>query len=288
MSFLALNNFKASLLKEITYQITRLVLVPLAILLLISSNFSTEIILLGIIIALSLSFLSALILLLILSKKNLSFLKTKKSNLSKKETKALFAFTLPLSVTVLSGMFFGYIDILILGKFVESEFIGFYQAAFSLATSGAALLSFASSSMFPIFVRLTGQRLVRGFKKALRAMIVVSLLGGLFTYLVAPFAIRIIFGPEYLSATPLLRIFSLIVFLLPLVGIYSTYYISNKKTLSNSIILLSATAINIILNFVFIIYLIPRGMIYAVGGVCVSTVISKFAHLFGLMVFRKK
>lgn len=287
-SFIATNNFKYPLFKEILFQCSRLILVPLAILFALSSGFSQSKILALIILALSLSFLAGLTFLVILAKKKLGFLKHKTISLNPKEKKELLYFTLPLSLTLLSGIFFGYIDILMLGKFVGSEFIGYYQSAFSLATSGAALLSFASVAIFPIFARLSGKSLERGFKKVIKVMVFFSLIGALFTFLIAPIAINLIFGSEYLPAINLLRIFSLIILLLPLIGIYSAYYVSNKRTLSNSIILLISTAVNIILNIIVIYSFLDYGMIYLVAGVCISTVISKIVHLGGLMIFRRR
>jgi len=50
---------------------------------------------------------------------------SEKEPLTKRERKELLAFLLPLSVTVFAGLFFGQIDMVMLGLFVDSSFITF-------------------------------------------------------------------------------------------------------------------------------------------------------------------
>ena len=246
----------------------RLILVPLVILFAISRSFSQEIIIFGIILSLAFCFLLAFLFTLFISKKNLHFLQNKADTLNINEKRELIKYTLPLSITAFSGMFCGSIDVLMLGRFVSSEFIGYYQAALNLVFSGAAILGFASASIFPILVRLSGKRLERGFKKIIRLMLLISFAGALFTFLIAPFAIKIIYGTAYSPGINLLRIFSLLVLTFPIEGIYITYYFSTKKTMSNAIILGISTITNILLNLIAIFVLLPYGMMAVVTGVC--------------------
>ena len=287
-TFISLNNFKYSLIKETLFQIIRLILVPLGILFFISSNFSTEKIICGIILALLVCYLIPLLVLLILSKRKLLFLKSKQVDLTKSKKKELFLFLFPLSVTILAGLFFGQIDMVMLGHFVESTFLGFYNAAFALISSASAIIGFSTTAFFPIFARLKGKQLERGLKKSLKLTFLLSLAAAVFTYFIAPYIIQIIYGSEYLQATSLLRIFSILLIILPITGIYGAYFISTKKTKNYAIIILISTFVNIILNYLLIIYLLQYSMIYAVMGVCIATVISKFIYLGGLVLFRKK
>jgi len=217
----AFHNFKKPLIKESIFQISRLIIVPLIVLL--SLNFSEEILFLNIILALSFCYLIALLFLVI--KKPV----LKGKELNKKQKKQVNKFILPLSVTVLSVVFFSYIDMIMLGHFVDSEFIGYYSVAFSLVGSLVAFLSF-STVLLPIFSRLGGKRLERGFKKSIKIIIPISLVIIFFTVLLAPFIIKVIYGVEYSSSTLLLRMLALLVFSGPLTAIYATYFISKGNT----------------------------------------------------------
>lgn len=287
-TFVTLNNFKYSWFKELIFQILRLVFVPLGILFFISRDFSTGGVIAGIILILSLCYLIPLLFLLILTRKKLSFLKSKKEKLTKQEKKEIFLFLIPLSVTLLAGLFFGQIDVVMLGHFVESNFIGFYQAAFALIGSASAVIGFAAGALFPIFVRLKGKQLERGLNKSLKLTFLISLAAAIFTYFIAPYVIRLVYGEEYMQAVPLLQIFSILMILIPITGIYGAYFISTRQTKSFAWIIIIATIVNIVLNYLFIIYSLQYGMIYSVIGVCVATVISKLVYLGGLIIFRKK
>ena len=77
----------------------------------------------------------------------------KAGTLTQLEKKELLYFVLPLAFTSLSGVFFGYIDTIMLGHYVQSEFIGFYQAAFQLAASASIIISFTSARLVVISIK---------------------------------------------------------------------------------------------------------------------------------------
>src|SRR4030043_843008 len=194
-TFFASNKFKYPMYKEILFQILRLIFVPLAILLTISSSLAQDT-LFWIILALALSYLISLIYILILMRNKIPFVHEKSQDLSKQEKRSLWLFILPLSATALSGVFFGYIDIVMLGRYVLPEFIGYYKAAFSLIGGLIPIISFAPA-LFPIFSRLKGKRLERGFKKSMKFMLLMSALALIGTLIFAGLAVRIVFGIEY-------------------------------------------------------------------------------------------
>jgi len=173
-----------------------------------------------------------------------------------------------------------------LGHFVDSEFIGYYSAAFALISSVIALLGF-SAVLLPIFSRLGGERLKRGLKKSIKMIIPVSLVAIFFIVLLAPFIIKIVYGIEYSNSTLLLRMLSLLVFSGPLTAIYTTYFISKGNTKIIAKLLVSTTIINIILNFVLISILVKQSHYLATIGAVVATIISRFIYFFGLVFWRK-
>lgn len=272
------NNFKKVLIRESIFQILRLIIIPLIVL--FSLSFSEEILFLNIFLALSFCYLAGLVFLLI--KKPVLAGK----ELNKKEKKQVNRFILPLTVMVLSGVFFGYIDIVMLGHFVDSEFIGYYSAAFALVGSVIAMLGFAIA-LFPIFSRLEGKRLERALKKSIKIIILPSFLLIFFTILLAPFIIEIVYGVEYSNSTLLLRMLSLLVFSGPLTAIYTTYFISKGNTRLIAKLLVSTTLLNIILNYILISILVKQSHYLATVGVVVATLVSRYIYL-GLLWFSKR
>jgi len=100
--------------------------------------------------------------------------------------------------------------------------------------------------------------------------------------------IKIIYGNPYLGATIYLQYLSLILISFPLIALYQSYYTYQKQAKKLSILLVSATILNIILNYFFInIGLSWAGMNGAVLGACTATIISRYGYLGGLIIFKK-
>ena len=273
------NNFKKSLMRESIFQVLRLIIIPLIII--FSLKFSENILLLNILLGLSFCYLIALIFLFIkrpiLSGKNLN----------KEQKKQVNKFILPLTAIALSGIFFVSIDKIMLGHFVSAEFIGYYAAAFSLIGAVMGFLSF-SGALFPIFSRLGGKKLEKGLRKSVKMVLLASFIIILITLIFSPLIIKIIYGTQYSLSTNLLRLLAILIISEPLAAIYSNYYVAIGKTEKMVKLLISAALLNIILNYVFIITLLPRGNLAAVFGAVIATLISRYLFLFGLIVFRKK
>jgi len=282
--FQSTNNFKYPFFKEVIFQILRLLLAPLIILVSLRYAFSANVSLFFIILVLSLCYFLALLFLFFIMKKKIIFLQAKKQNLSKDEKKQVNRFILPLSFMAFAGVVFGYVDIIMLGRFVFSEFIGYYRAAFSLIISAAAILGFAGVAVLPLFSKLKEESLEKAFKKTARISILISVAGAIFTLIFASVIIKIIYGTEYLSAVLILRYFSLLLISLPLTGLYNTYFISRGKTKIIAILSVCATILNIVLNYTFITIGMKYGMMQAIAGAGIATILSGYIYLFGLVV----
>ena len=206
--------------------------------------------------------------------------------LNKKEKKQVNKFAMPLIATVLSGVFFANIDKIMLGHFVNPEFIGYYAASFSLIGSLIILLGF-SVVLLPIFSRLGGKRLERGLKKSIKLVIPISIALMVFIILLAPIIIKLVYGKDYSMAINLLRFLSLLIFSGPLIAIQTTYFISKGKTKLIAKLLVSTTILNIILNYILISTLSKQSHFTATLGAVIATLISSFIYL-GLLFFYKK
>jgi O-antigen/teichoic acid export membrane protein len=280
--FRAANKFKYLLVKEIIFQFLRFSLVPFAIFFLLKANVGGDLLVASIILLLSICMVGALLFFISSAKRKIIFIKEKITILSLKEKKNMNKFIWPITLTVLSGVFFGYIDTIMLGHFVSGEFIGYYAAAFSLVASAAAIIGFASGALFPIFARLKGRKLETGFRKTRSIILLISLTAAIITILLAKYVILLAYGKEYLIAVPILQIFSLFVLIGPLIGLYDTYFTSQERTKVIALLLIITTGINIGLNWAFITYGLRFGMFEALIGATVATLISRIIYLFGL------
>jgi len=282
-------NFKVPLFKELIVQILRFVLVPLTILLFLSSQISKENLVIVTISAVTFCYFIALLFLVFKAKKKLSFLKHQRKELSEGEIKGLKKFIYPLSATALAGMFFANIDTLMLGHYVQSEFIAFYTAAFSLAAGATAIISFMSISLMPIFAKKTGAALENIFRKSRNMVILISLSAGVFTYFVAYYVIRIVYGVEYLPAVSVLKIFAIMIALMPISGLFRSYFTTQNKTKVLAWLIIGSAVLNIVFNYFGINYgMRISGDMGGVYGACVATVLSRVLYLTGLVIFRKR
>lgn len=287
-ALLSLNNFKACLIKEIIFQILKITSVPLVIYFFMKSTVSTPAFIAIIIGALSFCYLISLIYIYLIAKRNFSFLnKISKSKFNPEEIVQLKKFIIPLSFTALSGMFFGFIDTLMLGHYVDATNIGYYSAAFGLIGAAGTLISFMGGALLPIFSRLKNAPLERVFKRVRVINILIGLFAGVFTFFVAKY-ILLIYGSAYLPATLLLKIFAILLVIIPVTGLYEAYLMSREKTSILAWVLIISTLVNITLNYFFINIGLKTSMIYALLGACIATIISKIIYLFILVIFKIK
>jgi len=283
-AFQAENNFRYPMIKEIIFQFSRLSLVPLILIYIL--NFPKSIIISIIILTLIFCHLLALLFLGVTFIKKISFLKTVPKRLNKKEKKNLKQFIIPLSIIIFSGLFFGYIDTIMLGHYVEGTFLGYYGATLGLIGAAAAIISFIPAAIFPIFSRLHGKNLERVFRKTRFVIVIISLIAAAITFLIAPYTL-LIYGKEYLPALQLMKLFSLLLIISPLAGIYNCYFISRGKTHIIAKLLIFSTVLNIFLNWFFITSGLKFGMLQAVIGAGIATIISRSTYLIGIHIIRK-
>jgi len=294
---IATNSFKEIFHNEIILQAFRVVLVPLAVLLSLKYVLTDEKLLFYVFISLSAVYLIAAMLLGLVTIKKSDFLEkeklkktrqTSQTNLTKNEKKGANKFLIAMAALALSGIFFANIDKVMLGYFVQAEFIGHYTAALSLIGGISLFLSFTALVLLPIFSRMKGKRLEIALKKSKNLIFILSIATFIFTLLFAPVIISIIYGSEYALAINILRLFSLLFIFLPLIALYQTYYISQGKPKKIAKLLIISTILNIFLNYILITSLLPYGHLAAVYGASIATIISKGFYLGGLVLRRKK
>jgi stage V sporulation protein B len=285
--FLSQNNFKDPFYKELIFESFKIFFVAGIIFFISRTEINKELLIAALILLLALSFLVSLFYLSHKSRK-MDFLKYKNINLTHNEKRELKRFTLPLTVTILSGVFFGYIDMIMLGRFVSADYIGYYNAALSIVSSTIVMLGFMSTAVFPIFIKMEKSQLNRAFKRTIKLSFLFALGGGLVVLLLSRIAIFIIYGREFMTASIFLAVLSIIIPISIIGSIYNSYFVSQKRTAVLSKILIFTTIINIVLNYFLITQGLKYGMLEAVLGACIATIISKTAYLGMLEYYRRK
>jgi stage V sporulation protein B len=285
--FSSVNQFKELIWKELFLQISRILLIIGVLIIILNNSLSKEFTVFLIVACFSISCLLSLFFLIIRSKKKIYFLRYSTEKLKKLEQGNLKKFLIPLTILSFSGLFFGYIDMIMLGRFINPEYIGYYAASFSLTGVPAAILGF-STALLPIFSRLKGARLKRGLKKSINIIFPISFLFSILTIIFSPLIIKIIYGTNYIPSINLLRILALLIMISPTIPIYINYFISKGKTNLIAKLAILVTVLNIILNYVLISVLVQQSDFLATMGASIATIFSVYVHLGLLIYFSKK
>jgi len=198
---------------------------------------------------------------------------------------------LALSTTALGGIIFAYADIVIIGRYVSSSMVGYYQIALTLAGTLSSFLVL-SAVFLPIFKNVYGENLERIFKKVLKMNLIISILFFFFVNIIAYYAVWIIYGTSYLSVVNILRILSITLVTEPIAGILSSYYIANNKQnfLAKAftiVALINAVLIFLLVHF-FVGYSQYSVLLATAGSVVVCRIIYLAILFFNRKVFKVK
>ena len=157
-TFVALQKFRYSALRSLIYEVSRLVIIPLFIIL----GYSVY----GALVGLTLSVIVVVVVLFFFLSNKYSYLF--KGETVKIESRRVLRFLGYLTFsTLVAGLFFLHVDSIMLGILMDAEDVGFYKAAFSIVTTFIGLVS-ATSVLFPVFTQLEGDELKNAFGKVFR------------------------------------------------------------------------------------------------------------------------
>jgi len=154
----SINNFKNLFWKQTIFQISRIILVPILVILGLNYSLSNETNIALVILGLAGACLISTLISYFSSRKKFNFLKYKEKELTQKEKQKTKKFLISMPSIAVSGLFFGEIDILLLGYFVLTEFVGYYRAALSLVGGIIGLIAF-SSALLPVFSKLNKKKI---------------------------------------------------------------------------------------------------------------------------------
>jgi len=231
--------------------------------------------------------IASLFFILLIIKIKYSFFFDKFSEIGKPEKKKIKNFLFFLTISSITGAFFAYIDIVMLGLFVKPEFIGYYKAAFTMVSAVASFIMF-SYVVMPALIQLEGKKLEYVFNKIFKYSSILSFPAALGLAVIAQPFIKIIYGESYVLAYIPMLVLSLILVEFSTGSLFSFVFAAKEKPKTATKILIAATIMNIILNYLFIVFLLPFGAIYAVLGSATATFISRYFNFFALMRAARK
>lgn len=285
--FKSSNQFQGVLQKEIFFQIARVLISPLIIILLLKYALTQEMSVLVVTISVLLPYIITFIFFSFMAKKKVDFLKSSSEELAEEDKEGIKMFILPLSVSLILQTILDNIDVILLGRFTNPEFIGYYSAAFNLVSPATAITAL-STALFPIFSRLEGEQLKRGLKKSVKITLLMSLCLTILIIIFSPIMVRLVYGEDYLSAINLLRLGALVIIPSSIIGIYVNFFISKKKAKMTAKVLFFMVIIKAIIGFVLVTVFVKTSPFLAVIGVISARVITEYTHLGILLLFSRK
>lgn len=267
--FTAFQRFEYPLIRHAIFELVRLGIVPAFIYV----GFSVS----GAIFGMSLSLAGAFAVLLFLFRKHYGFLLSgEKTSIDKKEIAKFVGY---LTIGSLSGVFYGYIDTIMLGMFMESKYVGFYRSASMIIFGFMGLISI-TGILLPFMTQWEGKDLNNALEKISKYSFILSFPCALGIIFLAKEMIVLVFGQAYLPAVLPLYALALLILVIPFESFGVVFTAKGKPEYPTKIGIISSL-LNVILNFFLII---KFGMI----GAAIATVISRYFNTFGLFLISRK
>ena len=175
----------------------------------------------------------------------------------------------------------------ILGLFVTPAIVSFYGSAQKISQAAIQLLLPMSLALYPRINHLMISNPKKSKKIAIMSLtlfLAAGLLMGLLIILIAPIAIRLILGPQYMAVVPVLRILAILVPLIAVSNVLGIQWMlpNNMDTIFNKTIIGAG-----LLNIVLAVFLAP---IWKAEGMAIAVVISEAFvtfSMFGVLKFKK-
>jgi len=267
--FTAFQRFEYPLLRHVIFETARLAIVPAFIFL----GFSVA----GTILGMSLSLTGAFVASAYIFKKHYSYLlRGERKDIDKKEITRFLGY---LTIGSLSGVFYGYVDSIMLGIFMESKYIGFYKSAYIIIFGFIGLISL-TGVLLPIFTQLEGKDLKNALEKVSKYSFMLSFPCAVGITFLAEEMIRLIYGEAYLPALTPLYVLTLLILVNPVENFGVLFTAKGKPEYPTKLNIISSS-LNVVLNYVLIINI---GMV----GAAIATVFSRYFNTIGLFLISRK
>ena len=278
--FYAIKKIRYLTFKETILQASRIIFILILVLAAVKSYYVS-----GAVFSLIFSSLFALVFLWIYVKKETPFLFIK--SYKKIDKKRVLNFLTHTISSGISEVIFGDSSIILIGIFFASSYVGYYSAALVIATGLCAFISISNLSL-PIFTQICKKDLSDAFNNFFKYTSIISIPLIFGVLCLGNHLLRLIYGYEYLPAAIPLSIFALLIFEMPIsANLKALFYArENPKQVVKTIFF--AVILNVVLDIIFIVFLLRVSAIWAITGVAAATVISRMFILISLSVAARK
>lgn len=187
-------------------------------------------------------------------------------------------------LSTISYIIYSQLDKVMLGILIGYEAVGVYQIADRVYKVMITWIGVVKASIFPKAVKLWNENRSEYFKYAglvVKSAGLISILLLLIVLLMGDFGIELLFEPEYVNASIILKILAFNIFVHG-VSIFKVEHLTlNGGTRENAKIVFQSLILNIILNFILIVF-------YGVAGAAIATVISQiYSSFLGCIIYSK-
>ncbi len=279
--FYAFEKVKKKAIKNILHQTLR-IFISLLVFFLVARSYYV----IGVIFGLILTNLIIVLFILIYARQFVgSLFKGEEKKIDKKR---ILRFVGYLSITGISTMIFSYIDILMLGIFLEDvSYTGFYNSSIVLVWGVAGLLRFRQVFL-PIFTKVKRKSLEEVFNRVMKYSFIITIPATFGIVVLSRYIIFAVYGSEYVQASFLLPIMAFLVIESVNGAFVASLFSAKEKPSSVTKILIVAVILNVILNIILINLLLNISQLWASIGAAIATLISKYVLFFSLIMIAKK
>ncbi len=199
------------------------------------------------------------------------------------DLKDMTSFGIPVFFSTLASTVYYSADVIILGYYMPLKFVGIYSAGVVLVHSLLYLFSGLETALFPILSaslekKHEGQE-SRILDRGYRLLCVVTFPAAVFSFVMAPYMVRFLFGPDYLEASTPARILSVLILAWAAMPAGVLFMSSGKPQINARLGVISAIT-NVTMNFALIPF-------FGIQGAAVASVTSRaYAAFAGVRICR--
>jgi len=186
-----------------------------------------------------------------------------------------------------SAIFFSYVDIIMLGLFVQAAYIGYYKVVFATVAGVAGFMTITNVLM-PIFTQMKTDRLEEIGNKILKYMLAIAVPASFGLMILANYIIKVFYGSVYLPATLPMRILSFLIIPIIFTNVIGTILSAKEKPKAIAKLVVVVTIINLILNYILISSLLRISEIWATAGAAIATLTSWIIYMVVAIPIAKK
>lgn len=207
------------------------------------------------------------------------------TNINKRKIRNFVGF---LTIATISGVFFSYIDSLMLGIFLKPEFVGYYRASFALVIGIVNVLAFPNAILLPVLTKINKADTEKILNNVFRYIVYLSIPASFGLLIFRSYFIDLFYGAPYLPGTLPFAFLAFAILPMVAVGAFLPMFSAKEKPQIFAKLIIITSIINIILNLILIKALLPISPNWATAGAAIATLTSWTIYFFAAFFISKK